>query len=366
MSCSYCERQIPADAKICPHCGRSAPIYYSASGTGPDEPTKIRQPSDGMVGDHDLPLSSMLTPHMSSSDPYDSPIPPPPPVYNANSSISPPPSHYNLSSSLSYPPDAVPQTASVPVRREGRWLLNVGVGLLILLLLAGGGFVYFSRAFAGKATGQSQIVSASVQPSSASVTMQPATVDARTLYSRITSRTPVLASPLSGPDSYGWDDYAQSGTHCWFTGGAYHSKAAPKYFSPCYAQATNFSNFLFQASMTMLSGHSGGLIFRADSRNDNGYYFRLGTDGTYILNKLVPNSLRTLLSGSSAAINKGMNQTNVLAVLVRGNRISLFVNKKYIESITDNSYQAGQIGIYTDSDAGNVEASFHQAQVWNV
>jgi hypothetical protein len=49
-----------------------------------------------------------------------------------------------------------------------------------------------------------------------------------------------------------------------------------------------------------------------------------------------------------------------------GNRILLFVNGKHIESATDNSYQAGHIGIYTDSVTKTVEVLFHQAQVWQV
>lgn len=375
MSCNYCKMPIPAEAKICPNCGRAAPIYYAASGTNPDDATQIRLPSEGDTATQmrppsegkgessDLLLSNAPTPHLSA-DPYDSLTPPPPPAYNASGSL--PPSPYHLSSSLSYDPYTVPQTAAPPVRRRGRLWLNVGVMLLLLLLLVGGGFVYFSRSFAEKATGRSQSVAATTQPSTAATSAQPVTGDTQTLYKHITSGTPVLASSLNGPDNYGWDDYAQAGTHCWFTGGAYHSQAAPKYFSPCYAQATNFSNFLFQASVTVLSGHSAGLVFRADSKNDNGYYFRVSTDGTYILNKLSPNNLQPLLSGTNAVIKQGMNQANVLAVLVQGNRITLFINGKYIQSTTNNSYQAGQIGVYTDSDAGNVEASFHQAQVWNV
>lgn len=360
MKCNYCEWQIPAEAKICPHCGQTAPMYYAASGTGPDEATKISQPSDGMAVSHDLPLPNTLTPHLAA-DPYDSQIPPPPPTYNSSGSL--PPSPYHVSSSLPY---TAPQTTVPPVRRQGRSLLNVGVILLILLLLIGGVFVYFSRSTPGKGTGQSQLSTATVQPSVVDTTVPLTTGNAQTLYKSVTSGTPVLASPLSGPDNYGWDDYAQSGTHCWFTGGAYHSQAAPKYFSPCYAQATNFGNFLFQASVTILSGHSGGLVFRADGKNDNGYYFRVSTDGTYLLNKLAPNNLQTLLSGANAAIKQGANQANVLAVLVQGSRIALFINGKYIESTTDSSYQSGQIGVYTDSDAGSVEASFRQAQVWNV
>ena len=53
----------------------------------------------------------------------------------------------------------------------------------------------------------------------------------------------------------------------------------------------------------------------------------------------------------------------MLAVLVQGDCISLLANRKYIESATDNSYQAGQMGIYTDSVTENVEVFFRQAQV---
>jgi hypothetical protein len=366
MSCSYCARPIPADAKICPHCGRATSSYYAASGTGADESTKISQHSNGMVGAHDLPLSNMPTPHLSSSDPYSSPVPPPPPTYNSDSSASLPPAPYNISTSFPHPPYAVPHTAVPPVPRKGRLLLNMGVLLLILLLLVGGIFVYFNRSSSAKVTGQSPLTSARARNYS-DVTSSPRTpAGYQALYNRITGGTPVLVSSLNGPDNYGWDDYAQANTHCWFANGAYHSRAAPKYFSPCYAQATNFSNFLFQASVTVVSGHSGGLVFRADGKSDNGYYFRVSTDGTYILNKLSPNNLQALLSGSNASINKGMNQANLLAVLVQGNRISLFINRKYVESTTDTSYQAGQIGVYTDSDSGSVEAFFHQAQVWNI
>jgi hypothetical protein len=362
MNCNSCGKQISVDAQICPHCGRTAPLYYAASGADPDASTMVRRPSGGMPGNHDLPLPGVSTSHISL-DPYSPSVPPPPPSYDSNSSVSLPPSVYNLSSSLPY---TVPPTAAPPVRRQGSGLLKVGVLLLVGLLLVGGGFFYVSRSSSEKVTGQSQSLPATVQHSAASAPVPPVTGDAQTVYKSMMSRNPVLASSLNGPDNYGWDDYAQAGTHCWFTGGAYHSKAAPKYFSPCYAQATNFSNFLFQAGVTMLSGHSGGLVFRADSKNDNGYYFRVSTDGTYILNKLSPNNLQPLLSGTNAVIKQGTNQANVLAVLAQGNRLSLFINGKYIESTTDNSYQAGQIGVYVDSDAGNVEAGFHQAQVWNV
>jgi hypothetical protein len=42
------------------------------------------------------------------------------------------------------------------------------------------------------------------------------------------------------------------------------------------------------------------------------------------------------------------------------------VNKQYVDSASDNSYTSGQIGVYTDSDASDVEAIFGDVEVWKL
>lgn len=194
---------------------------------------------------------------------------------------------------------------------------------------------------------------------------------AQALYAQKTPKTPVVNDTLTHPDNYGWDDYATQHTNCAFSTGAYHAKAASGFFSPCYAKATNFRNFIFQVQITLLQGHSGGIVFRANSQTDQAYQLRISTDGTYILNKFLLDSsgksqLQTLFSGSNTTISPGLNQSNLLAVLVQENGIAAFVNKHYLASTQDTTYQNGQIGVYADSDAGPVEAAFNNAQVWNV
>ncbi len=267
-----------------------------------------------------------------------------------------------------------------PAPPKKRPFLTIGVGLL-LLFLVGGTLAFFSHAQNTSGSGGGQAThppSTSAQGETTAVVTQAANTpamlsptDAQALYTRTTSATPTLHSTLSGPDNYGWDDYAQQNTHCWFTTASYHSKAQNGYFSPCYAQATKFSNMLFQTYVTVLNGHSGGIVFRANSQNDKGYYFRISTDGTCILNKYVFDSSSQLQSvpvwsGSSKAITTGTHQLNLVAVLAQGPHFYLFVNKQYVASASDSTYQTGQIGVYTDSDAGSVEASFLQAQVWNL
>src|SRR5437588_154545 len=82
---------------------------------------------------------------------------------------------------------------------------------------------------------------------------------AQSFYDQTAHGTPTLNDALTVPDNYGWDNYSQGGnTSCSFSGDAYHAKAKPGYFSPCYAKATNYSDFIFQAQLTMVTGHSGG------------------------------------------------------------------------------------------------------------
>ena len=176
---------------------------------------------------------------------------------------------------------------------------------------------------------------------------------------------------LGAPDNYGWDHQTQSNTSCTFSGGTYHAQAKPGYFSPCYASATNFSNLLLQVQMKVTSGHSGGVVFRADATKDYEYQFRISTDGTYILNKYVVENgtpaSKPLLSGSSPAIVKGANQPNFVAILAQGDAIAVYVNKKYLATTNDTTYQQGQIGVYVDSDPSSVvDVAFTKLQVWQL
>lgn len=203
----------------------------------------------------------------------------------------------------------------------------------------------------------------------------PTPASLQALYDQTIRTPPVMDDPLSGPNHFGWDNYTGQGgnTRCFFSNGQLHSVAEPGYFSPCYAKATNYQDFVLRVKMTIISGHSGGLVFRADSTNDKGYQFRISTDGTYILNRIlldqqgnIQSNGLTVTRGSSASIQMGANQTNQLAILTQGQTIALFINGKYVTNMTNSTYQSGQIGIYVDSDANMVEGAFTDLQVWKL
>lgn len=262
---------------------------------------------------------------------------------------------------------------------------------LVVLLIGGSGFIYYDQTIYrpnktnADATAQAQTMgTAHVQASStalrraqvaATATSVAAaeTADLQNMYDKTTRQTSIINGPLSHSDKLVWSEVKGStGNDCAFIEGAYHASAPASSATPCFATATNFSNFAFEIQMTIVSGHSGGIIFRASSNGGNYYQFRINTDGTYVLNKISTDSHRTLhslllVSGPSSVIKIAHNQLNLLAVIARGSNIYLYINRHYVNSVRDSNYKSGSIGVNVVGDmSGVVEAVFSHVQVWKL
>jgi hypothetical protein len=190
--------------------------------------------------------------------------------------------------------------------------------------------------------------------------------NANALFDQTTSqRPPALDDPLSADSSIGWEVGSQPGGSCAFVGGAYHiAITRQNYFYPCLAQSTNFSNFAFQAQMTIIKGDGGGLIFR--NTTNASYIFRVGIDGTSDLISTTGRGTILLFSGSSLAIHKGANQPNELTVIAIGDAIFLYVNGQYLGSVTDNISLSGQIGLFAVDFGNPTDVAFKDAKAWTL
>ncbi len=193
----------------------------------------------------------------------------------------------------------------------------------------------------------------------------------QTLYTTATSGTPALNDPLNRPDNNNWQlGNSGSGGDCTFTGEAFHViQTKPPYFFYCTAQAKTFSNFAFQVQMTITRGDIGGVIFRADGTNVKLYYLSIGQDGIYHLYLYADRTVthaQTLLSGAITAIHTGLNQANLVTVIARGNNLYFYINKEYVNSISDSTYTSGQIGFVAEASKQSTEVVFSQAQVWTL
>ncbi len=347
MNCSSCGMQIPAGATNCPKCGVAVPYYYSYSGTASSEPTIPAQP-------HAAPQQTPSTAY--GSQPYGG-APQPPPSYGAPP---PPPPYYPYQ-----PPQQIqqgPQGPPPPVRRGGsRAGLIVGVVLLVLVLVAGGIFVAASRLGRGSSSSTTSTtptrVNATTTPAVISQTPNPYTHSGKLAFSD------TLGDNSGG---HAWDE---NGKNCAFSSGTYHAIAPDASFSDyCIAQSTDFNDFVFEAQMRIIKGNAGGIIFRVTSTNPtNEYYsFYIGRDGSYELEKADGSRLT---SGSNPAINPGLDKTNVIAVVAKGNSFKLYVNHQPIDTVTDSTYSHGHIGLIAVVYAKGgqpTEVEFSNVKVWTL
>jgi len=178
-----------------------------------------------------------------------------------------------------------------------------------------------------------------------------------------------LLDPLSNNQSGAkWEVAANGDSFCRFSNGAYHiSTAKNNYSFFCSADAQPYAqlhNFVYEVQMTILKGDAGGMGFRLSaSSNLNAYYMRLTQDGYYAL-ILFAATNQILVSGTSTAIHTGLNKTNTLAVAVIGNRIDFYINHTHIDSVTDNTYEQGQIALVASDLTNATEIAFHNMRLW--
>jgi hypothetical protein len=130
-------------------------------------------------------------------------------------------------------------------------------------------------------------------------------------------------------------------------------------FNPDFWNSWNFTGTRAQNFYLEITGTSEacsgrdryGLIFRAPE-NDRGYLYGLSCDGHYSLWIWDGSSeIRLVDWTSSPHISAGPNQTNRIAVLARGNQISLYANGHLLADVSDGTYASGRYGVFIGSAA---------------
>lgn len=179
--------------------------------------------------------------------------------------------------------------------------------------------------------------------------------------------TLALLDPLtnaSNVPTFRWDTNA----NCQFQSGGYHvNESQQKTFFPCQAHAKTFTNFAYQATMTIISGDCGGLLFRSDDKGTNLYLYEVCEDATYSLIKFTGNNATTLFvaSNPSPLLHQGLNQQNVLAVDANGSTIDLYANNQLLSSQSDAALSSGEIGMLAiNLTSAKTDVAYQNARVW--
>jgi eukaryotic-like serine/threonine-protein kinase len=248
----------------------------------------------------------------------------------------------------------------VPPR--GKLLVGVGVILLLVALLSvsviGGVGVYNThiRQVNADATATATTrMAATAEVTANNATAQAeAAATATVIATNPYGGTLVLNDPLRDNSLGHWYQGSDSVSSCKFTGGVYHVSFSPGPKTSastsfiCWALASaDFRNFAFEVQMTIIKGESGAIYFRAPHDITGGYEFIVDQIGIYLLKW---KSLNTqTLGGFSSLIHRGLGQTNLIAVVAQGSTMRLYVNRQQIDSVTDNTYSHGSIGLAAET-----------------
>jgi hypothetical protein len=184
--------------------------------------------------------------------------------------------------------------------------------------------------------------------------------------------TLLLKDPMRDNNhGYMWQEGTTNGTTCRFAGGKYHViKASGSALCIPQSPAITLKNLTFEANLTLQSGTYMGLATRIDPQLGTGYLFVIGTDGTYAINKVNikatgSGQVQQLAQGFSPSLPIGANQVK-MAVVVRGTRLSLFVNDQPITSLNDAKLNnAGGIGVFVNGNSA-LNLAVSNVRVWKL
>jgi hypothetical protein len=161
--------------------------------------------------------------------------------------------------------------------------------------------------------------------------------------------------------------WQEVGANCTFMNGSYQVSKSDQGVNTCTRYGDVPSNFTYQVQMTITQGDAGGITFRSDGTNNTCYYFAISASGSYALFYVHNDNYVTILNWTSSAfINTGAGSTNLLAVVVRGRAVDLYVNNQHLAGITDAAVVTGQIGVAAEDAENNTEVTFSDVKVWKI
>jgi hypothetical protein len=296
----------------------------------------------------------------------------------------------------SYYSEPVPPVMQQPAPGpEGHAALSKGtvtllVSLALLVMLSGVGLILYAGAVRPAqlrvqatatvqsiqtanayvtATAQAQATTFAASTAIAQKQAQATATALQNLYVQSTSGTPLLNETLSTQTDSNWDVYnAVGGGGCAFSGSALLASVSQQnFYVPCFAHATNFSNFTFEAQADIIKGDEAGLIFRANDASSKFYVFRINRAGAYAL--YISQDEKTsvpIAEDSSTAIKTGLGQTNTLTVIAQSSNIYMYINKQFVGSVNDGTYTSGEIGVFAGDNTNATEVAFSNVRVWNL
>ena len=183
--------------------------------------------------------------------------------------------------------------------------------------------------------------------------------DPHYIYIQATSGERVLYDPLGSQSASDWRIGDWNDSSFFFSEGALHLIVKKNgIYASSVANATHFSDFAFQAKMTLITGDGGGIVFRSGVEVAGGYRFFVGRD----YSDLHCGRQQLFIDKTTKA---ALNQTYLLTVVAKGSDLFLYINERCMAQVQDNTASSGKIGLMAVNSTHDTHVQFRDVQVWN-
>lgn len=162
-----------------------------------------------------------------------------------------------------------------------------------------------------------------------------------------------------------WD----SNANCVFAADGYHIKKGTSLLNDgqlqgCLEKGVRYNNMTVSVDMTIISGHSGGVFFRVNTKTLGayaGYLFEVDNTGRYKISKSSNFSTGTgnaTLQDWTPSSALKVSAKNRLQFIINGNTFSFYANGVYLTTLpdNDNTFTDGYIALLATTATGGEDA----------
>jgi hypothetical protein len=169
----------------------------------------------------------------------------------------------------------------------------------------------------------------------------------------------------------GWDVYNDGDTQAIYSGGEYrlaiYTDNYVVWTTP--EPALDLSDFVIEVEARQVEGpldNNLGLLVRYQEDDDSFYWFQISSDGYFSVDLHEGGDWVSLVGWeASSAIEQGLDATNRLRLVCRGNEFRFYVNDSPLTSLVDHTYTTGNIGLAAGTfDEPGVVVLFDNLQVY--
>ena len=168
----------------------------------------------------------------------------------------------------------------------------------------------------------------------------------------------------------------ETNANCLFASDGYHIKKGTSLLNEgqlqgCLEKGTRYNNITLSIDMTIISGHSGGVFFRVNTKTLGayaGYLFEVDNAGRYKISKSSNFSTGTgdaTLQDWTPSSALKVSAKNTLQFIAHGNTFSFYANGAYLTTVQDrdNTFTDGSIALLATTTTGGEDADIVYSNV---